>query len=155
MKQTFLAIAAAFFCVCFSSYAAEKTVTVPGPNNTTETFVVPTAGPGQRVEWFDEVYKDIQPRVETVHEERTRLAPKQYNVVHKKNVTETRIAKVQPANARQPRLARGKSIIEKEYLKKETFMEEETYLHPLKATVLYEVDKVRKVPALVDAPACQ
>ncbi len=132
-----------------SSPAPLKTVTVPGPNKTTEIFVVPVAGPGQKVEWVEETYKDLEPKVETVHELRTRVVPKKYDVVHKKIVTDTKIDKVQPVNARQPRLARGKTLRQKEYLKKETFMEEEDYLHPVKETVYYEVEKLRKVPALI------
>lgn len=131
------------------SPALLRTVTVPGPNKTTEIFVVPVAGPGQKVEWVNETYKDLEPKIETVFEPRKRMVPKKYDVVHKKIVTDTKIDKVQPVNARQPRLARGKTLREKEYLKKETFMEEEDYLHPVKETVYYEVEKLRKVPALI------
>lgn len=126
------------------------TVTVPGPENTTVTYAVPTPGPGQKLEWVDETYKDLEPRIETVQEVRTHMVPKKYNVVKKKIVTDTKIYKVQPASGRKPRLARGKQLREKEYLKKETIMEEEEYLQPVNQTVLYEVDKVRRIPALVE-----
>ena len=157
MKRITLIVAAmAFVALAGYASAADQTVTVPGPNNTTETFVVPTAGPGQKVEWVQETYKDLQPRVETVHEQRTRMVPKKYDVVHTKKVSEHKYERIVPTNTRSPRLARTPKRVEKEYLKKETFMEEEEYLHPVKETVYYEVDKVRSVPALIsDAPVCK
>lgn len=150
MKRITLIVAAlAFLGLAGVAAAAEQTVAVPGPNNTTVVYVVPTAGPGQKVEWVDETYKDLQPRVETVHEPRTRVVPKKYDVVHKKTVSDHKFERIIPENSRGPRLARTVKRVEKEYLKKETFMEEEEYLHPVRETVYYEVEKVRKVPALI------
>ena len=141
---------AAHTCDASSGVVSGGTVTVPGPEGSTVTYGVPTPGPGQKLEWVEESYKDLEPRVETVQEVRTRMTPKKYNVVKTKTVTDTKIIKVKSRSGRQPRLARTKSLREKEYLKKETIMEEEEYLHPVQQTVLYEVDKIRRIPALVE-----
>jgi hypothetical protein len=127
-----------------------KTVEVPGPGGTTVTYGVPVPGPGERVEWVEETYTDMEDRLETVGEElRTRVVPKKFEVVHTKTVTDTHIVKVASRTGRSQRLVRGKINREKEYTRRETLNVKEDYMHPIQEVVRHEVQKVRRVPALV------
>ncbi len=135
------------------SVAVGRTVTVPGPANTTVTYGVPVPGPGQRVEWVEETYTDTELRLETVREEpRTRTVSKPFNVVHTKTVRDAHIVKVPSRSRRATRLVRGKIDRQKEYTRREMLRVQEDYMHPIQEPVAHEVTRVRRVPALVKDP---
>lgn len=130
-----------------------RTVDVPGPGGSTVTYGVPVPGPGQRVEWVEETYKDMEPRLETVREEpRTRIVGRPFNVVKSKTVSDAHIVKVASRSRRTQRLVRGAVRREQEYTRREVLQVKEEYMHPIQETVYREVEKVRRVPALVTDP---
>ena len=107
--------------------------------------------PAKKVVYEDEKYTVNEYQTETVYEQRTRQVARRYDVLHEKVVTDTKIAKVEGVTGKQPRLARGKTLRKKEYTKKETFMEDEDYLQPMRLTHVVPVERTRKVAKIVDA----
>lgn len=100
--------------------------------------------------YVEEQYVRDEVHTEIVDEERTRKVKNTYDVLHEKTVRDSLIAKMPSPTGNAPRLARGNNQRQKQYTKKETFVEEESYIAKVKYKKVYPTVRTRKVPMLVD-----
>ena len=106
--------------------------------------------PAKKLVYEDEEYTVNEVKSELVYEQRTRKVQKKIDVLRDKAVTDSRIAVVESNTGKQPRLARGKTIRQIKVKAKETIVEDEDYLQPIRLQTIEPVTRTRKVAKLVD-----